>query len=63
MQRATPAGRFSITGLPAGYSVIAVDRLPDDDAWQDPGFLALTSRATRIALVDGQERTLTLRSK
>jgi protocatechuate 3,4-dioxygenase beta subunit len=60
--RTTPAGMFNITGLPTGsYFVIAVDRLPDDDAWQEAGFLApLASRATRITLSEGQPRSLTL---
>jgi hypothetical protein len=46
-----------IAGLPAGsYFVIAVDRLPDGDAWQDPAFLGtLTARATRVTLADGQQ--------
>jgi len=60
--KTTPAGLFSITGVPAGsYFVIAVDRLPDDDGWQEAAFLApLASRATRVTLADGQARTLTL---
>jgi len=60
--RTTPAGLFNISSLPPGnYLVIAVDRLPDDDGWQEPGFLGqLAPRAVRIALSDGQERTLTL---
>jgi hypothetical protein len=60
--RTTTAGMFNIAGLPAGtYFVVALDRLPDDDAWQEPGFLAsLASRATRIALADGEARTVTL---
>jgi hypothetical protein len=62
--RATPVGAFNITGLPAGsYLVIAVDRLPDDDGWQEPGFLApLAAQARRVTLTEGQSRTLTLTS-
>jgi hypothetical protein len=61
--RATPAGRFSIEGLPAGtYLVVAVDRLPEGDDWEDPNFLGpLATRATRIALTDGQPFTIVLR--
>jgi uncharacterized protein (DUF2141 family) len=61
--RATPAGRFSIDGLPAGaYLVAAVERLPDGDDWEDPYFLGpLAARATRIALTDDQPFTIILR--
>jgi Carboxypeptidase regulatory-like domain len=60
--RTTQQGAFNITGLPPGsYLVTAVDRLPDDDAWQDPAFLAqLVPPATRIALAEGQTATMTL---
>jgi protocatechuate 3,4-dioxygenase beta subunit len=63
--RTAPTGAFAITGLPPGrYLVAAVDRLPDDDGWQDPAYLGqLASHATHIALDDGQQRTLTLTSK
>jgi len=60
--RATPAGAFTITGLPPGsYLVAAVDRLPDDDGWQDPAYLTeLARRAARVTLTEGQSRTLAL---
>jgi len=60
--RATPAGRFSIEGLPAGsYLVTAIDRFPDGDDWEDPGFLGpLAARATRITLKEGEPRTVVL---
>jgi hypothetical protein len=58
--RATPAGRFSIAGLPAGnYLVIAIDRMPDGDEWEDPTFLGpLAARATRVKLTEGEPRTI-----
>jgi hypothetical protein len=57
VSRPSQDGSFVIAGLPAGsYFVIAVDRLPDGDAWQNPAFLgALTARATRVTLTDGQQ--------
>ena len=46
-----------IAGLPPGaYLVAPVDRLPDSDGWQDPGFLGvLAAKAMRVTLSDGQQ--------
>ena len=55
--RPSQNGSFVIAGLPPGsYLVIAVDRLPEGDAWQDPVFLGtLAAKATRVTLSDGQQ--------
>jgi hypothetical protein len=60
--RTSPDGSFNVSGLPPGsYLVAAVDRLPEDDAWQDPAFLAqLAQRASRVTLTEGQTRTVSL---
>jgi hypothetical protein len=57
---------FRVTGLPPGeYWTAAVDRIDGTQAsgeWQDAEFLrALSSRATRVTLGDGQSQTLSLR--
>ena len=54
-------GRFTIDGLRGGsYLAIAVDRV-DDTVWADNEYLdRLRPRATRVTLVDGEKRTITL---
>jgi protocatechuate 3,4-dioxygenase beta subunit len=57
-------GTFVIAPVPAGqYYGAAIARLPDtgDDGWRDPEYLdALIRRATTLAVVDGEKRTLSL---
>jgi len=55
--RPSQNGSFVIAGLPPGaYLVAPVDRLPDSDGWQDPGFLGvLAAKAMRVTLSDGQQ--------
>jgi hypothetical protein len=57
-----PGGVFSITGLPPGtYLVIAVNEV-EDEQWLDPQYLRqVSSRATKVTLLEGESRTLTLR--
>lgn len=59
--RTATDGSFSLTDLPKGdYFVIAVD-VAKLEAWADPAFLrAASSRATRVSLEWGQERTVNL---
>jgi protocatechuate 3,4-dioxygenase beta subunit len=49
-------GTFEISGLPPGrYFAIAVDRLPESDAWRDRVFLkTLAATAMRITLTEGE---------
>lgn len=58
-------GAFEISGLPPGrYFAIAVDRLPDNDAWRDRAFLnAIAAAAMRVTLAEGEklEVSLTIR--
>ncbi len=58
-------GAVALAGLPPGsYYAAAVAKLPadGDDAWQDPAFLeSLATRATTLALGEGQKRILTLK--
>jgi len=59
--RADQSGRFSVTDLPPGtYLAVAVDDV-DDAQWRNAEYLdEYRSRATRVALGDGDNRTLTL---
>jgi protocatechuate 3,4-dioxygenase beta subunit len=64
--RCEPDGTFSIRGLPAAeYFAAAVDRIQESEGsgeWQDPAVLeALTSRASRVTLTDGQSASAALR--
>ena len=64
--RATQDGTFRLTGLvPGDYAVVAVDRLDGSEVageLQSSEILAaLTSRAVRITLGEGQTQDLTLR--
>jgi hypothetical protein len=61
--RATKTGAYSIQGLPAGdYYVVAVDSASSRE-WQDPKFLEAASRvATRVTLLDGDKKTLDLKT-
>lgn len=63
-QSATPKsdGSFSVTGLPPGeYFVMAVETPQDTGEWQDPDVLErLSSRATRVRIVDREHATMTL---
>jgi Carboxypeptidase regulatory-like domain len=54
--RTTPAGAFSLNGLPAGdYDLIAISEEFAGE-WQDPRFLELMSRAaTHVTIADGQQ--------
>jgi hypothetical protein len=57
------SGRFEIAGLPAspGYRIVAVQALEDGQAF-DPEFLALVrDRAERLALAEGEAKSLDLR--
>ena len=59
--RASRAGAFAFSGLPAGdYFIIAVnDALAA--SWQEPAFLQKLARAAaRVSLGDGQTLSLTL---
>ena len=64
LRRATPEpdGTFALRGMPPGqYFVAAVDRFPAG-LWQDPAFLdALAPFASRVALTDGERRSVTPR--
>jgi hypothetical protein len=57
-------GTFSVEGLPQGnYFVTPITQLPADgeEGWQAPDFLeSLVSRASRVALSDGQTTALQL---
>jgi hypothetical protein len=59
--RTATDGSFTLTDLPKGdYFVIAVD-VAQLDAWADPAFLkAASTRATRVSLDWGDDRTLNL---
>jgi protocatechuate 3,4-dioxygenase beta subunit len=61
--RATKTGAYSIQGLPAGdYYVVAVDSTSSRE-WQDPKFLEAASRiATRVTLLEGEKKTLDLKT-
>jgi hypothetical protein len=64
--RPSPDGTFVVRGLPAAeYFVVAVDRMQGAEGsgeWQDPMWLeAMTSRAVRMTLSDGQKRSIALR--
>ena len=64
--RSTQDGTFRVTGVaPGNYWVVAVDRLEGNEVagdLQDPDILdALTSRAVRITLGEGQVQEMTLR--
>jgi hypothetical protein len=64
--RSSVDGAFRIAGLPEGdYLVAAVSHLDgtaDGGEWQNPDFLnQLDPRAERVALLEGQVRTLRLR--
>ena len=50
-------GSFEISGLPPGrYFAIAVDRLPESDAWRDRAFLkTLAATASRVTLTEGEK--------
>jgi hypothetical protein len=61
--RPDTSGRFEIAGIPgsSGYRIIAVQGLEDGQA-ADPGFLAtVRDRAERLALNDGEAKSLDLR--
>ena len=60
--RPTQAGEFEIRGLPPGdYRAIAVEYLPEGD-WNDPEVLgSFRDRAVRLALAEGERRTVSLR--
>ena len=63
---AEPDGSFTVRGLPAGdYFVAAVDWMqpsPGFGEWQDPEILdALSRRASRVTLTDGQRVQLALK--
>ena len=65
-RRSAQDGTFRLTGLvPGDYWIVAVDRLEGSDVageLQSPDILdALSSRAARITLGEGQSRDLTLR--
>jgi hypothetical protein len=57
-----PNGSFDVDALPPGeYYVAALDTLPPGE-WQSPERLgALLQQAVRVAVGEGQARTLTLR--
>jgi hypothetical protein len=61
--RTNAAGGFSITLPPGDYYVAALrDDIADD--WRDPELLSTISRgATRVAIRDGEQRTLQLRTR
>lgn len=64
---AQSAGNFAVTGLPPGdYFVAPVSGTrvlrENVDAWQDPEFLeAISSRAARAALTEGQKLSISAR--
>jgi hypothetical protein len=62
--RASRAGEFSVTSMPAGdYYVIAV---PEESAsdWQDASFLETLARsAMHVTLNEGDQKTLDLRTR
>ncbi len=60
--RVAPSGAFSFSGLPEGdYSVAALRDQASAD-WPDPEFLVqLQPLATRVAIVDGDRKTVTLK--
>jgi hypothetical protein len=63
MARADAQGRFLVRGLPGGepYLIAAVDYVEDGE-WQDPEFLeGLRENASRLAIRDGETKTVSLR--
>ena len=66
LARPNQTGAYAVDSLPPGdYFVVAVDRIdgtPGAGEWQSPALLdALSSRAIRITVTEGETRTSTLR--
>jgi hypothetical protein len=66
LARPSQTGAFAVEALPPGdYFVVALDRLDGTAAageWQSPSLLeSLSSRASRVALTEGEKRSVELR--
>jgi hypothetical protein len=62
--RVAPNGEFSFTSLPAGDYYLTAIADEDGADWQDPEVLdALSRGAARIAINDGDQKTITIRRR
>ena len=61
--RTSKTGTYSIQGLPQGEYYIAAIASTSSREWQDPKFLeAVAPLATRVTILDGDKKTLDLRT-